>query len=93
MFVNMIGSDADGMYLRFAEQQERRAADLEAAVRQRAEAKSAFEQSNSSSAANEPRTPRRAAPIRASERTSQLIASCAPCRIRLDVRSAEPSIV
>jgi hypothetical protein len=31
-FIDSIGSDVDGMYLRFAEEQERRAAKLEAAM-------------------------------------------------------------
>ena len=31
-FLRRIGGDSDGMYLRFAEEQERRAAELEAAI-------------------------------------------------------------
>ena len=50
-FVDRIGSDMDGMYLRFAEKQERRAAELEAAMRSAPPDQVAFEQSNSSSRA------------------------------------------
>ena len=31
-FLRVLGSDSDGMYLRFAEEQERRATELEAAI-------------------------------------------------------------
>jgi len=43
-FIDTIGSDVDGMYLRFAEEQERRAAELEAAMRPAPADQVAFEQ-------------------------------------------------
>jgi len=50
-FIDNIGSDVDGMYLRFAEDQERRAAELEAAIRRTMPGQVGFQQSNSSSRA------------------------------------------
>ena len=49
--VDRIGSDIDGMYLRFAEEQERRAVELETAMRPPPAVQVAFDQSNSSSRA------------------------------------------
>ena len=47
-FVESIGSDPDGMYLRFAQEQERRATELEAVERPLTPAQVTFEQSKSS---------------------------------------------